>query len=206
MFCDSDSDYFRNDCLFYLSNSYDIMWRKGSGESILEGYTMKCLLLASGFGTRLFPLNSRKPKALIQFKGAPLINHILNKIPQDISVMINSNKKFEPDFCAWQETLERKITLCVEPVYDEKQAFGAIGSILYWIKAKNITEDLMVIGTDNYFGFDFKNFIESYDGKNTLVAVHDIKDISKACHYGVVLVDGHKATELEEKPFNLNAA
>jgi glucose-1-phosphate thymidylyltransferase len=161
---------------------------------------MKSLLLASGFGTRLYPLNSHKPKALIQYKGIPLINHILNKIPENIPVLVNSNKKFEQDFREWQETLNRNITLCVEPVYDEKQAFGAIGSILYWIKAKNISEDLLVIGTDNYFDFDLLELIKCFDGEHAVVAVHDIGDTSKACQYGVVLVDGHKAIELEEKP------
>ena len=161
---------------------------------------MKTLLLAAGFGTRLYPLNNQKAKALIEYKGIPLINHILSKIPPDIPIIVNSNKKFESDFRSWQKTLDRDITLCIEPVYEEKQALGAIGSILYWIKEQNISEDLLVVGTDNYFGFDLTDFINNYDGKHALVAVHDIGDTSKACHYGVVRVDGRRAIELEEKP------
>lgn len=161
---------------------------------------MKSLLLASGFGTRLYPLNNRKAKGLIEYQGKALISHLVNKIPQDVPILVNTNKKFEADFRQWQETLSRSITLCVEPVFDEKQAFGAIGSIEYWIRTENITEDLLVIASDNYFEFDLRQFISCYNGKNTLVAVHDIGDECKASQYGVVQLDGLSIVELEEKP------
>jgi glucose-1-phosphate thymidylyltransferase len=161
---------------------------------------MKSLLLASGFGTRLHPLNVNKAKALIDYKGKPLISHLVNKIPQDIPILVNTNKKFESAFRLWQKTLDRNTTIYAEPVLNEKQAFGAIGSIEYCIKTQNIAEDLLVIASDNYFEFDLGRFIASYNGKNTLVAVHDIGDKSKASHYGVVKLGGSKIVELEEKP------
>lgn len=161
---------------------------------------MKCLLLASGFGTRLYPLGIKKPKGLIEYKGKPFVSHLIDKIPQDISILLNTNKKFEADFRHWQNTLDREITLCVEPVFDETQAFGAIGSIEYWVRHENITEDLLVLASDNYFEFDLSRFIASYNGRNTLVAAHDIGDKSKASKYGVVKLDGYKIIELEEKP------
>lgn len=164
---------------------------------------MKCLLLASGFGTRLYPLGNSKAKGLIEYKGKPIISHLVDKIPPDVHILVNTNKKFEADFCHWQSTVNRNITLCVEPVFHEKQAFGAIGSIEHWVRNENIAEDLLVIASDNYFEFDLSvpgGFIASYDGKNTLVAVHDIGDRSKAGRYGVVRVEGHKIVELEEKP------
>ena len=158
------------------------------------------MLLASGFGTRLHPLNVYKAKGLIDYKGKALISHLVHKIPQDIPILVNTNKKFEPDFRPWQKTVDRNITIYAEPVLNEKQAFGAIGSIEYCIKTRNIAEDLLVIASDNYFEFDLGRFIASYNGKNTLVAVHDIGDKSKASHYGVVKLDGSKIVELEEKP------
>lgn len=163
---------------------------------------MKSLLLASGFGTRLYPLSTNKSKVFIEYRGAPLINHILNMIPLNIPILVNSNKKFEADFRTWQKTLDRDITLCVEPVFNANEALGAIGSIRYWIKAENISEDLLVIAADNYLGFNLDQFVASYNGKNTLVAVHDIGSTNKACLYGVVQLDNHKVVELEEKPAN----
>lgn len=161
---------------------------------------MKALILASGFGTRLYPLTLTKAKALLECKGKALISHIVDGIPQDIDILVNINKKFEADFRRWQGTIDRKVTLCVEPVFTEKQAFGAVGSLDYWIRAKNITDDLLVIASDNYFEFNLRRFIAAYDGKNTMAAVYDIGDKNKANQYGVVQLDGHKITELAEKP------
>ncbi len=161
---------------------------------------MKALILASGFGTRLYPLTLTKAKALLEYKGKAILSHVVDKIPQDIDILININKKFEADFRRWQDTIDRKVTLCVEPVLTEEQAFGAIGSLDYWIRAQNIDEDLLVIASDNYFEFDLRRFIAAYDGEHTLVAVYDIGDKSKANQYGVVYLEGDRVTELEEKP------
>jgi len=161
---------------------------------------MKALILASGFGTRLYPLTLTKAKALLEYKGKALISHIVGKIPQDVDILVNINKKFEADFRRWQGTIGRKVTLCVEPIFTEEQAFGAVGSLDYWIRAKNISDDLLVIASDNYFEFDLRRFIAAYNGENALTAVYDVGDRNKASQYGVVQLDGHRITELVEKP------
>ena len=161
---------------------------------------MKGLILASGFGTRLYPLTLTKAKALLEYKGKASISHILDKIPQNIDILVNINKKFEADFRRWQDTTGRAVTLCVEPVFTEEQAFGAVGSLDYWIKAENIIDDLLVIASDNYFELDLSKFIAAYNGRNTLVAVYDIGDKSKASQYGVVQLDGRRIAGFEEKP------
>jgi len=161
---------------------------------------MKSLILASGFGTRLYPLTITKAKALLEYKGKASISHIVDKIPQNIDILVNINKKFEADFRRWQNTVGRAVTLCVEPVFTEEQAFGAVGSLDYWIRTENITDDLLVIASDNYFELDLSKFIAAYNGANTLVAVYDIDDKSKASQYGVVQLDGCKIAGFEEKP------
>ena len=158
------------------------------------------MILASGFGTRLYPLNVNRAKGLLEYRGKPLISHIVNKIPDNVDILVNTNKEFEADFRHWQETISREVNLRVEPVFTKEQAFGAIGSLNYWIKAENIADDLLVIASDNYFEFELSQFIAAYNGHNALVAVHDIGDKSKASQFGVVEIDGHKIVCLEEKP------
>jgi len=161
---------------------------------------MKCLILAGGFGTRLNPQVVKKPKPLLEYKNKPLVSHIVAKIPLDTAILIATNRKFEPDFQQWQETIDRQVELCIEDSWTEQQKKGAVSSLNLWIERKHITEDLLVIAGDNYFEFDLADFMARYNGKNTLVATYDISNKTKASQFGVVQVEGHRITSLEEKP------
>lgn len=161
---------------------------------------MKCLILASGFGTRLYPLTLTCAKPLLPYRGKPMINHIVDKIPEDIEILVNVNKKFESDFHAWQQKQSHTVTICVEEVYSEEERLGAIGSLNYWINRKSIDEDLLLFGSDNYFEFDLAKYMAAFNRKNVLVAVSDVGDPARATQYGVVKVDNNRIVELEEKP------
>jgi glucose-1-phosphate thymidylyltransferase len=161
---------------------------------------MKCLILAGGFGTRLYPLITNKSKALLEYKGKPLLSHLVDKVPRNIEILVSTNLKFEADFRRWRQGMDREIDLCVEAIWSDKQKKGAVGSLNFWITTKHISEDLLVIAGDNYFEFDLSQFIAAYDGKNTLVAVHDIGDKSRAGQFGVARLDGNRLAGLEEKP------
>jgi glucose-1-phosphate thymidylyltransferase len=135
---------------------------------------MKCLILAGGFGTRLYPLITDKSKALLEYKGKPLLSHLVARVPRDMEIMVSTNLKFEADFRQWQQGVDREIDLCVEEIWSDKQKKGAVGSLNFWITTKGVNQDLLVMAGDNYFELDFSQFIAAYDGNNTLVAVHDI--------------------------------
>lgn len=161
---------------------------------------MKCLILAGGFGTRLYPLTKNRAKALLEYKGKPLLTYIVDKVPGAIDILVSINRKFEADFRRWQKNLSRRVEICVEDVWTEEQRKGAVSSLNFWVSHKNIAEDLLAIAGDNYFEFDLAEFIGAYNGKNTLVAVYDIGNKNKASQFGVVSLAGHKIVKLKEKP------
>ncbi|MFC2035026.1 NDP-sugar synthase [Chloroflexota bacterium] len=99
---------------------------------------MKSMILASGFGTRLYPLTISRPKCLLEYKGEPIISHTIDKILKYMDILVTTNKKFEAHFLRWEKTLHREIILYVEPVSSEEQSFGAVGSLHHWINTANI--------------------------------------------------------------------
>ncbi len=83
---------------------------------------MKCLILAGGFGTRLYPLTINRAKALLEYRGKPLLTRIVGKLPQDIDVLVSINKKFEADFYRWRETVAQPVEICIEDALTEEQS------------------------------------------------------------------------------------
>lgn len=68
---------------------------------------MKCLLLAGGFGARLYPTTVHKAKPLLEYNGKPLLSHIMDRVPQGIEILVSCNRKFEADFRKWQQSVVR---------------------------------------------------------------------------------------------------
>jgi len=167
---------------------------------------MKCLILAGGFATRLFPLTINRAKALLEFRGKPVITHVIERVPSHVDIFVSTNKKFESEFINWQQTLGRDVQLLIEEAVSDDQKMGAVGAVDYWIRHKHINEDLMVIAADNYFEANIPEMLSQFNGRNTLIAVHDVGDkekaceIGKACQVGLVMLDRNKVTRLDEKP------
>jgi len=163
---------------------------------------VKCLILASGFGTRLYPLTRDTAKALVEYKGKPLLTHIVERIPHNIDILLVTNRKFETDFRRWQDNTDRRVKIAIEDVWTEKDKKGALGSLTFGIEQENVNEDLLVLASDDYFEFDLSRFIAAYDGKNALVAVHDIGDKDRASRFGVVELEKGRIVRCEEKPMH----
>lgn len=161
---------------------------------------MKCLILASGFGTRLYPLTQKIAKGLLPYQDKPVISHIVDKVPDGIEISITVNRKFAPQYEEWQKSIERHIDLWVEPVDNEQQMLGAVGSLDYWIKGNNINDDLLVIAGDNFFSSSLSGFLKTFNSLDTLIAVYDIGNCEDARQFGVVQLYGTRVVELLEKP------
>jgi glucose-1-phosphate thymidylyltransferase len=166
---------------------------------------MECIILAGGFATRLYPITINRAKALLPYQGRPLVSHLLEKIPPEINTYVTTNSKFKDEFVSWQKGLDREIKLCIEEATSEGQKKGAISAIDYWIKARDIQTDLLVLAGDNYFEFDLREFISTFDGMNTIIAVCDAGSKEKACNgkpcqIGLAVLEGKRVIRFDEKP------
>ena len=169
---------------------------------------MKALILAAGYATRLYPLTKKYPKPLLEVKGKPIINYIIDKIElvNGINeIFIVTNSKFISDFRRWAKTISSpiKITLVDDLTKSNRDRLGAIGDISFVIKKKKIQEDLLVVGGDNLFSGSLQGFLAAVK-KNlapTSLGVYRLKRKNDASRYGVVKLDKLKRViSFQEKP------
>jgi glucose-1-phosphate thymidylyltransferase len=173
---------------------------------------MKAVILAAGYGTRLYPLTLNTPKPLIEVKEKSILEWILLKLKNvsDLTeVIIVSNEKFFLQFNEWSEKNKNKFDFDLIVLNDKTKSnedrLGAVGDIFFAVKEKQINEDLLVIGGDNLFEFSLKEFIEFSKEKNSSsVALKFFEDKNQLANkFGVVeLNENKKIISFEEKPVN----
>ncbi len=174
---------------------------------------MKALILAAGYATRLYPLTKNKAKPLLEVKGRPIIDYIIDKLEHCLEIddiFVVTNEKFYADFCTWKKTgayskpiTSKPITIVNDGTAENGMRLGAVGDIAFVLKQYAIREDLLVIAGDNLFSFSLNDFLAFYQKKKaTIVAVYDTKDKARITNrLGCVLVDkNHKIIDFEEKP------
>jgi glucose-1-phosphate thymidylyltransferase len=162
---------------------------------------MKCLILAGGFATRLWPLSEKKAKPLLHVKDKPLISFIVENLPDEMEIIISTNAFFEEGFKKWMKNYpKRSIQIMVEDADHEDIKKGALGATAMAIEEYKIDEDILLIAGDNYFGFKMQDFIDAFTG-TPLLAAYDIGDTHAARKFGVVVTNKEgDVTEFQEKP------
>lgn len=167
---------------------------------------MKSLILAGGFGTRLYPLTENTPKALLKVNGKTMIDHLLEKImgiPMIEETHILSNNKFYENFIDWKNTsgINHKIRILNNGVDSEKEKKGAVGDLKF---ALNFIEedDLLLLASDNLFDFNLNGLIDFANEKNASAMIlrkTDDMEVIKRCNH-VFFDDKNRIIFFEEKP------
>ncbi len=169
---------------------------------------MQVIIPVAGYATRLYPLTENKPKALLEVKGKPILEHILKKVeqlPKVNEIVIVSNAKFFGNFDEWVKGFKSRIPIRVlnDGTKSNEDRLGQIGDIQLAIEQFSSDEDLLIISGDNLFNFSLLPVYNFFKEKNEIVnALHDIKDLESAKHLGVMLIDPKTGlvVSFEEKP------
>ena len=158
---------------------------------------MKVLIMAGGYATRLWPITKDNPKALLPLGDRYIIDYILEKTKElGLEVYVSTNRFFAKYFEEWSR--DKDVELLVEDTFREEEKLGTIGALQEAISRLGL-DDYLVIAGDNLFSFSLKDFLDKYNGK-TLIAVYDVGDFELAKRYGVVLLEGDRVIDFEEKP------
>lgn len=169
---------------------------------------MKVLILAAGYGTRLYPLTREYPKPLLPIRRKPAVNYIIdkiNKIDGVDEVIVVTNSKFLSQFKEWVARLrtQKRISLVDDLTKSPQDRRGAIGDMKFAIDKKRIKADLLVIGADNLFDSDLEEFLSfaKSNKSRTVIGVYNIRHKNLAKNYGVIKLDReNRVIDFKEKP------
>ena len=172
---------------------------------------MKAIILAAGFGTRLYPMTRNLPKALLKIGEKTILDHLMAKL-ETLSVVdeviLVSNERFYRQFLDWKKTApySKPVHVLSNKACDPEKSLGAVRDFFLALRSGHCgSDDFLVFCGNNYFDFPLGYMLLPALGhrESAFVGVHNVKDKSLAREYGVVEMDDHhRITRFEEKPAN----
>ncbi len=166
---------------------------------------MKCLVLAAGYATRLYPLTENFPKPLLKVQDKSILDWLIDDIDSLNTVdeyVVISNHKYACHFEKWASGKNQKITVIDDGTTSNETRLGAVKDIDFAISKLNIDDDILVIAGDNLLDFSLTKFISYAKNKKTSSIMRYYEsNISKLQKCGVVEIDSNdKIISMEEKP------
>ena len=165
---------------------------------------MKCMILAAGYATRLYPLTENFPKPLLKVGEKTILDWLVDDI--DTSKLVDeyiviSNHKFVCHFEEWAKTKQQKITVIDDGTVSNETRLGAVKDIQFAIEKLDLDDDMLVIAGDNVLDFSLTKFIDYAKLKQTSCVMRYYEsDYNKLLKTGVVTIDSEdKILNMTEK-------
>lgn len=181
---------------------------------------MKCLILAAGYATRLYPLTENFPKPLLEVAGKPILDWLIDDMNQTGMIdeyIVVTNHKFAPIFEEWAKERNSHfspfnfhLSILDDGTTTNENRLGAVKDIQFAIdqlsnrKSSNSKwpDDLLVMAGDNLLDFSLAGFIRyARDKQATCVMRYYEPNESKLHKTGVAEIDEDGLIlSMEEKP------
>ena len=166
---------------------------------------MKCIILAAGYATRLYPITENFPKPLLEVGGKTILDWLIDDISESGEVdeyIVVSNHKFAHHFNKWAGESRHNITVIDDGTTSNDDRLGAVRDIELAYNSLYVPEDCMVIAGDNVLDFSLVKFIEYFKEKNASAVMRYYEaDKARLSKSGVLsITEDGKITEMAEKP------
>lgn len=163
---------------------------------------MKCLIIAAGYATRLYPLTENFPKPLLEVGGKPILDWLIGDLDSQKLVdqyVVVSNHKFANHFEKWAPS---RVVVVDDGTSTNVTRLGAVRDIQLGIEQAKIDDDLFVMAGDNLLSFSLCDFIPYARQKGTSCIMRYYEpDLQKLHKTGVAEVDSDgRILSMEEKP------
>ena len=189
---------------------------------------MKCIIIAAGYATRLYPLTENFPKPLLEVGGKCILDWLIEDLETTGRIdeyIVVTNHKFAHHFQQWadEKWSDAKCSSCGHPVpitiLDDGTStndtrLGAVRDIELAISGgpqivdgqpshrQPIDDDTLIMAGDNLLSFSLQPFIDYFDSKGTTCIMRYYENDEARLHKsGIVEVDSsERVISMEEKP------
>ena len=166
---------------------------------------MKCLILAAGYATRLYPLTENFPKPLLKVGDKAILDWLLDDIDSSGEVdgyVVISNHRFAPHFEEWARKRGGSITVADDGTVSNETRLGAVKDIHFAVESLGLDDDLLVIAGDNLLDFSLVPFIRYSREKGTTCVMRFYENaLDRLCRSGVAEIgEDDLIVSMEEKP------
>jgi len=165
---------------------------------------MKCIILAAGYATRLYPLTENFPKPLLKVGEKTILDWLIDDIDSIGKVdefIVISNHKYIQCFLDWAPTKAQNITVIDDGTISNETRLGAVKDIQFALETLGIDDDILVIAGDNVLDFSLTKFIRYAQKKNASAIMRYYEpEYSRLIKCGVVEIDANdKIIAMTEK-------
>ncbi len=166
---------------------------------------MKCLILAAGYATRLYPLTENFPKPLLPLNGKAILDWIVDDIAEtgliDEFILI-SNHKYYVHFEKWAAEQPYRVSLIDDGTMSNETRLGAVRDMDLAIRKLGIDDDLLVVAGDNLIDFSMESFIRyGLEKKTSCIMRYYEKERSVLQKCAVMSIDENsRVLSMVEKP------
>ena len=166
---------------------------------------MKCLFLAAGYATRLYPLTENFPKPLLDVAGRSILDRLIDDL--DATGLIDgyavvTNHKFSGHFSEWAAAYGGRVQVVDDGTSTNETRLGAVRDIKFAVDALGLDDDLLVLAGDNLLSFSLASFLDYAAAKGTSCIMRYYEpSVRRLRKSGVVKIarDG-RVLSMEEKP------
>lgn len=168
---------------------------------------MKCVILAAGYATRMYPLTENFPKPLLEIKGRTIMDRLLDDIETIEAVdecVVVTNHRFISHFEQWVKEQNRRfnITVLDDGSTENDNRLGAVKDLDFAISECDIDDDVLVLAGDNLLEFSLKGYAQFFEKKqHSSIMYYYEPEIDRLKRTGVIEIDeSGKVLSMAEKP------
>jgi len=162
---------------------------------------MKGVVLAAGYGNRLLPFTSFRPKHLLPVAGKPILHRSLEYMRDildinDIIIVVGYQRQSIMDYFRNGQDFGLDVSYIVQHTGHARGLAAATGLV-----QDQISNDFVLFLGDNLFGANLKKVIDLHNESNATATLH-VEEHPNPQRFGVVELDGDNVISVEEKPKN----